>query len=81
MSRRSFEDAISVCVVVAPIAMRPPASVMPDSPGILEMSTSLPGSLNRSFINGTRLCPPAISLPPFEAPSFAIASSIEVARS
>ena len=71
---------MSVCVVVAPISMRPPASLMPESPGILEMSTSVPGSLSRSFISGTRLCPPAISLPPPDAASFAIASSIDVAR-
>ena len=80
VSRNSFDAAISVCVVVAPISMRPPASLMPESPGILEISTSVPGSLRRSFINGTRLCPPAITLPPFDAASFAIASSTEDAR-
>ena len=38
------------------------------------------GSLKRSFINGTRLCPPAMNFPsPLVARSFAIASSSDAA--
>ena len=45
------------------------------------MSISACGSLRRSFISGTRLWPPAMSLPPSPAAvSFASASSSEVAR-
>ena len=45
------------------------------------MSISIFGSLSRSFINGTRLCPPAMSFPsPLAAPSLASASSSDVAR-
>ena len=53
---------------------------MPASSGMRAMSISAFGSLRRSFISGTRLCPPASSLPsPFAALSWAMASSSDVA--
>ena len=67
--------------VPAPISILPSFSRMPASPGMRAMSISTVGSLSRSFISGTRLWPPAISLPPpLLARSFASASSIDVAR-
>jgi hypothetical protein len=59
----------------------PSFSRMPDRPGILAMSISACGSLRRSFMSGTRLWPPAMSLaPPPAAFNFATASSSDVAR-
>ena len=43
------------------------------------MSMSTVGSLSRSFISGTRLCPPASSFP-LVLCSFLIASSTDAAR-
>ena len=60
---------------------RPSFSRMPDRPGMRAMSISVSGSLSRSFMSGTRLWPPAMSLPsPLAARSFASASSSDVAR-
>ena len=80
-SRSSAEVATSWWVVPAPISIRPPASRMPAKPGTCATSISTAGSLSRSFISGTRLWPPAISLPaPPAAASLASASSMETAR-
>ena len=55
---------------------------MPAKSGMWATSIRTAGSLSRSFISGTRLCPPAMSFPaPPAAASFASASSSEVARS
>jgi carbon-monoxide dehydrogenase medium subunit len=43
-----------------PIARWSPASVTPVSPR-RPMSTRVPGRASRSFISGSRLCPPAMS--------------------
>jgi hypothetical protein len=67
--------------VPAPISIASSFALIPDRPGMRAMSINTCGSLRRSFISGTRLCPPAISLPlPLAAASLASASSSDVAR-
>src|SRR5262245_44031831 len=56
------DDSICQWVVMAPITMAPPSSLMPLRPGTLRRSMRCLGCARRSFIIGTRLWPPARSL-------------------
>ena len=80
-SLSSADVATSWWTVPAPISIASPFWRIPARSGIRAMSISSLGSLRRSFISGTRLWPPAMNFAsPFAAPSFASASSSEVAR-
>jgi len=71
-----LERSTSAWRVKAPIAMVEPRSSMNDSPGILRRSTTTLGRVMRKFSSGTRLCPPAMTLPsPFAAASASTAAS------
>ena len=57
------DEAISsFSLVMAPMRMTPPLSLMPRNSGMRLMSISVPGCAKRSFIIGSRLWPPANSL-------------------
>ena len=55
----SSEASSSCCVVIAPIAILLPLRVMPLRSPMPCRSTRCSGVASRSFIIGTRLCPPA----------------------
>jgi hypothetical protein len=61
---------------MAPILTTPPPTVMPLSSAIAPRSASASGAARPSFIDGSRLCPPAINLAPAAA---ALAASATVA--
>src|SRR5215510_13301283 len=66
---RRDEDSTSQCVVMAPMEMTLPSSLMPLRPGILRRSMRFLGWARRSFIMGMRLWPPATSLASSSLPS------------
>src|ERR671922_747442 len=61
--RTRSDDATSAWTVRAPITRDVPSTRIPRRPGIVPKSISVPGDINRSFIPGIKLWPPARSLP------------------
>ena len=76
----SGDDATSPWVVSAPMVKLAPsaAAAMPQIPGTAARSTSAVGVASRSFIAGSRLCPPArMRASPSACSSAAASSSVD----
>src|SRR5262245_32163421 len=78
--RTSGEAAISACVVVAPISRALPFALIPESPFMEPRSTSAAGQASRTFMAGSRLCPPARGRAPFFFRSSCVASASVLGR-
>ena len=80
LPRTSAEPATAAWVVMAPMTTAPPSALIPDSSAMPPMSTRSDGAARRSFKVGSRVMPPATSVPSAAALSLPAASSSEDAR-